>query len=144
MRRIRSKKVSLSLEDGLSIVGGVLGGMAVNSLAEKAPASMAESVNKFLPYAKMAIGGGLVMAKKAPRAAKMAGIGVGAVGAVEAATRLAPQYFKIGTTGETYRVLGTGDLTRTPIPVVMGGYDDYGMEEAILGTSNHHEELAAL
>lgn len=150
MRKIRSKKVSLTIEDGLAVVGGVLGGMAMNSLAEQyAPASMKESIDKFLPYGQMALGGGLVVAKKAPRAAKMAGFGVGAVGTVTAASRLAPQYFKLGST-ETYRVLGTGrtDLSRTPIPVIMGegGYDDFAMrDEALLGAfSNHSEALADL
>jgi hypothetical protein len=146
----RLRSPAFSLEDALFIGLGVLGGMASNGAVAKVTANMSpniqEATKKYLPYAKVGVGGAGLMAKKLDRRARMASAGFGAVGVVETAENLAPQYFSLGS-GETYRVLGMGntDLSRTPIPVTMsGGYDYMDDEPSILGMDNHSEVLADL
>lgn len=137
-RSKRSKSINLGMEDIAAGVAGAVAGMAVNGVLNKALASQPETtrdtIGKFLPFAKIGVGGYAATNRKMGRMARLAGAGFAAAGGIEVAAKYAPSLVSISGTGDVFSMIGSPDMMALPIapsaPLEMADYQG----DAVLGT----------
>ncbi|MEM1215497.1 MAG: hypothetical protein AAGJ82_07425 [Bacteroidota bacterium] len=145
----RKTKVTITTEDLVFAGVGVVAGLAINPLANKALEGQSESIRNTvgtaLPAAKLIGGGYLAMQKKMDRRARWFGVGVSAEGAGEIALRYIPSNFVSiqGVDGDIFSMIG--QTVEIPInPSVSSALPAGGIgfeEDAILGTENVYADM---
>lgn len=141
------KKISIEIEDIVTIAGGAALSFAANGILNKALANMPqkEMIGKALPFAKAGLGVFLATNKKNSRMIKLLGAGVVGGSAIELGVKFAPQFFSIAglDQGDVFSQIGNSDVLALPITPsasddleALGEVGEMFEEEEILGVED--------